>query len=123
MSSPYNYSGYQPQHTQTQYGQMEPYNAYTPPVGVKQKSKVLAAVLFFVLGGLGVGNFYLGQTKRGVFTLLLSLFAGFCFLTILLIPLAYLIEGALFLAIVAQIIFVLTGSLGYDRDGDGVPLR
>lgn len=60
MSSPYNYSGYQPQST--------------PPVG-------------------------------------------------LLIPLAYLIQGALFLAIVAQIIFVLTGSFGYDRDGDGVPLR
>lgn len=129
MSSPYNNSEYQyaqpqysqPQYSLPQYGQMEPYNAVPP--GVRQKSKVLAAVLFFFLGWLGVGNFYLGQTKRGLTALAMTLISGFFALTLIFIPLAWMIDIALFIWIVAQIIFVVTGSAGYDRDGDGVPLR
>lgn len=134
MSSPYNNGGYQygqpqysqpqygqPQYTQPQYGQMEPLNP--APHGVRQKSKVLAAVLFFFLGWLGVGNFYLGQTKRGLFALGLSIISIICALTLVFIPLSWTIDIALFIWMIAQIIFVLTGSAGYDRDGDGVPLR
>ena len=38
-----------------------------------RKSKVVAALLAFFLGGLGIHNFYLGHTSKGVTQLLLTL--------------------------------------------------
>lgn len=46
-----------------------PYNGYPPqpaPQVYGEKSMVLAYVLWFVLGGLGVHKFYLGQIKLGI---------------------------------------------------------
>ena len=37
------------------------------------KSKVVAAVLAFLFGALGVHNFYLGHTKNGIIQLVLTL--------------------------------------------------
>ncbi|WDE99098.1 TM2 domain-containing protein [Lentisphaera profundi] len=37
------------------------------------KSKVIAALLAFFFGALGVHNFYLGHTKNGIIQLVLSL--------------------------------------------------
>ena len=72
------------------------------------KSKVAAGVLGILLGGLGIHNFYLGYTGKGVAQLLISILSlGF---------LAWisgiwgLIEG----------IMILTGNI--DKDGQGNPL-
>ena len=50
--------------------------------------KVIAALLCFFLGGLGIHNFYLGQTKSGIGKIVLFLL---CFVPLLgLVPLAIL---------------------------------
>ena len=38
---------------------------------MKQKSRVIAALLAFFLGGLGVHQFYLGNTGRGILHIVL----------------------------------------------------
>ncbi len=43
------------------------------PQGVSDKSKVVAGVLQIVLGGFGVGRFYMGDTKTGVIQLIVTL--------------------------------------------------
>ncbi|TCD53698.1 NINE protein [Alloscardovia theropitheci] len=74
----------QPQYTQPQYGQQVPpvmpqavpqANGWAPngaPLMVGTKSKVLAAVLAFFLGGIGIHNFYLGKTTRGIIQLVMG---------------------------------------------------
>ena len=42
-------------------------------VATQGKSKVTAAILCFLVGALGVHNFYLGHTKNGVIQLVLTL--------------------------------------------------
>jgi TM2 domain-containing membrane protein YozV len=44
------------------------------PVPVIQKSKNTAGILSIVLGALGIGNFYLGYTKRGIVQVLMTMF-------------------------------------------------
>lgn len=73
QANPYSQQPYaqQPYGQQTAYGAPAygaPYGqagyvqpGYTPP-----KSKAAAAVLAFFLGGLGIHNFYRGQTRRGI---------------------------------------------------------
>ncbi|MFI7081650.1 TM2 domain-containing protein [Micromonospora sp. NPDC049903] len=43
------------------------------PQGVSDKSKVIAGVLQILLGGFGVGRFYMGDTKTGVIQLIVTL--------------------------------------------------
>ncbi|MFG3708743.1 TM2 domain-containing protein [Micromonospora sp. NPDC047670] len=43
------------------------------PQGVSDKSKVVAGVLGILLGGFGVGRFYMGDTKTGVLQLVVTL--------------------------------------------------
>ncbi|QPK83002.1 NINE protein [Corynebacterium qintianiae] len=89
-----------------------------PAYPVAPKSKIVAALLFFFLGGLGVGNFYLHQNKLGAIKLVLSV-VGFL-TTILLI--GFVILGAVGLWALVETVLVLAGAGGYDRDGRGVPL-
>ena len=70
----------------------------------EQKSKLTAGLLGIFLGGLGVHNFYLGYTGKGVAQILLS----FCFG---LGAIWGFIEG----------ILILTGSI--NKDAEGVPLK
>ncbi|TDC52853.1 TM2 domain-containing protein [Micromonospora sp. KC207] len=42
------------------------------PQGVSDKSKVVAGVLGILLGGFGVGRFYMGDTKTGVLQLVVT---------------------------------------------------
>ena len=60
----------QPQYGQPQYT-AAPYAA--APVGQSSKSKLAAGLLGIFLGGLGVHNFYLGNTGKAVAQLLLTL--------------------------------------------------
>lgn len=71
--------------------------------GPAQKSK-LAAGLLAILLGLGIHNFYLGYTGKGVAQLLLTLCCGAGYIWCL-------IEG----------IMILTGSI--NTDANGVPLK
>ncbi|MEU3117317.1 TM2 domain-containing protein [Micromonospora chalcea] len=48
-----------------------PYQQY--PQGVSDKSKVVAGVLQILLGGFGIGRFYMGDTKTGVIQLIVTL--------------------------------------------------
>ncbi len=42
------------------------------------KSKLVAGLLYILLGALGIGDFYLGYTKDGVIKLLISVLSGGC---------------------------------------------
>ena len=108
----------QPQYGQPQQGQVQPYNQYQQ-MPYAPKNKVVAALLFFFLGELGIGNFYMGQTNLGI-TKLVLFFVG-CITAIFLI--GFLILGALWLWSLVEMVMVLTGGGGYDRDANGVPLQ
>lgn len=48
-------------------------NASANPVGSGGKSKIAAGILGILLGGLGIHNFYLGFTGKGIAQLLITL--------------------------------------------------
>lgn len=76
-----------------------------------QKSKLAAGLLGIFLGGLGIHNFYLGYTGKGIAQILLTL-VGWCLCGIGPIVAAIwgLVEGVL----------ILTGNIS--EDGKGQPL-
>lgn len=98
-------------------GPMPMYVAH--PQAVQQKSWMGAVLLTLFLGNLGVHNFYLGYTGRGVAQLAL---------TVLGWATAVLLIGFVFLAVVGLWVFVdfvrilmRSGSMG--TDSRGVPLN
>ena len=46
-------------------------------VGGEQKSKLVAVLLAFFLGGIGIHDFYLGYTKYGIIKIVLTVCTGF----------------------------------------------
>lgn len=80
--------------------------------GENAKSKLVAGLLAIFLGGLGIHNFYLGYTQKGVIQLLITLL-GSCLFFI----------GPIVTAIWALIeaIFIFTGKINVD--GKGNPLK
>lgn len=113
----------QEHYVQPAYHPPAPYMAQPYPYPTKPKNKVIAALLFFFLGEFGIGNFYMGQTGRGVAKLVLL--AATFFFAITIIGLVVAIPMAIALGIwpLVEMILVLTGAAGYDRDGNGVPLE
>lgn len=83
---------------------------HTHPAG-EQKSKLVAGLLAIFLGGLGIHNFYLGNTSKAVAQLCISLF-GSC-----------LIIGPAVTGVWALIeaIQIFTGKIS--TDAKGVPLK
>lgn len=73
------------------------------------KSKLAAGILGILVGGLGIHNFYLGYTKRGLIQLLISVLS--CGTLAFASSIWGLVEG----------ILILTGSIAVDADG--VPLK
>ena len=93
------------------YGQQNQ-NMYNNPMNygaVAYKSKVAAGVLGILLGALGVHNFYLGYTGKGVAQLLLTICT--CGMGGTISAIWGFIEG----------IMILTGSI--NTDGRGLPLK
>ena len=100
-----------------QYQQAPPQYQQAPPQyqqpyqqPVQQKSKLAAGLLAILIGSLGIHNFYLGYTTKGLIQLLVSILT--------------LGIGAPIMAIWALIegIFYLTGHDGYTADAKGIPL-
>ncbi|WFE39778.1 TM2 domain-containing protein [Micromonospora sp. WMMD998] len=82
-----------------------PYQQYPQyPHGVSDKSKVVAGILQILLGGFGIGRFYMGDTKTGVIQLVVTLVTcGF---------------GAIW-GLIDGILILVNGGV----DGQGRPLR
>lgn len=78
--------------------------ALTQVIQGEQKSKMVAGLLGIFLGGLGIHNFYLGNTGKGIAQIALSLCCGIG-------AIWGLIEG----------IMILCGSI--NTDAKGVPLK
>lgn len=74
----------------------------------KGKSKIAAGIMGILVGWLGVHNFYLGYTGKGIAQLLISVLT--CFVLSGISAIWGLIEG----------IMILTGNI--DKDADGNPL-
>lgn len=109
-----------PQYQPPQYTQPPQQNYYqpqynVPPAGYAQKSRLAAGLLGILLGSLGIHNFYLGFTTRGVVQLLVSLIGGVitCGLATLAIGIWGFVEGVL----------LLSASPSRMYDGHGVILR
>ncbi len=67
----------------------------------EQKSKLVAVLLAFFLGGFGIHDFYLGYTKNGIIKIVLSVCTG--------------VGGSIWALI--DFIRLLTGSLNTDANG------
>lgn len=70
-----------------------------------QKSKLVAVLLAFFLGGIGIHDFYLGYTKNGIIKIVLTVCTG--------------VGGGIWALI--DFIRLLTGSI--NADANGVPLK
>jgi TM2 domain-containing membrane protein YozV len=108
----------QAQPFQQQYpAQMPMYAMGHPPV--HPKSWVVALLLAFFLGTLGVHNFYLGNTSRGVAQLVLTVLGWVT---------AIIAIGFIFLAVVGlwafvEFVLILLRSGSMAHDSQGVPLK
>ena len=80
----------------------------TAPV-VSSKNKIVAALLAFFLGGLGIHNFYLGYTKKAIIQLVLCL-AG-----------SLIVIGPFIVGVWAFVEFIMI-LLGKIDDAEGKPL-
>ena len=113
-----------PQYTQTppqgQYGQVPPQGVppyqqpippqYAPvPPGYQPKSKVVAGVLAILIGSLGIHNFYLGYTNKGLIQLLVSVLT--CGIAATAMWIWAIVEG----------VQILNGTIAVDAKG--VPLK
>ncbi|MHA2790050.1 NINE protein [Corynebacterium sp. S7] len=124
------YQGYQ----QAPY-QQPPYQAYNEdglpvqpqfnqqygfqPQQARPKSKVVAAVLAFFLGSLGLHNFYLGYNNRGIaqlVTWVVALITTFAFFGLLI----YMVLGVW---VFVEFILILIGGGKYKYDSRGIELE
>lgn len=78
-----------------------PANTAAPVVGGEPKSKLVAVLLAFFLGGIGIHDFYLGYTKNGIIKIVLSVCTG--------------VGGGIWALV--DFIRLLTGSLHTDANG------
>jgi TM2 domain-containing membrane protein YozV len=76
------------------------------------KNYIVAALLAFFLGGLGIHNFYLGYKSKAIIQLILGI------LTLLTFGLTGIVVG---IWAFVEFILLLTG--GISTDGDGRPLK
>lgn len=75
------------------------------PASGEAKSKLVAVLLAFFLGGIGIHDFYLGYTKYGIIKIVLTV--------------CTCVGGSIWALV--DFIRLLTGSL--DKDANGVPLN
>ena len=88
-------------------------NPYAAPPVYGQKSRLVAGLLGIFVGYLGIHNFYLGYTQKGLIQILVSLVGGFftCGIATAAIGIWALVEA----------IMIFTGSIS--TDANGIPLK
>lgn len=107
----------QPQYGMPQYGyQQQPQYVQQP---TQQRSWVATMLLCFFFGTLGVHNFYLGYTSKGIVQLALTIIGWIT---------AFIIIGFAILALVGiwvlvDLVLILTRSGNMGQDSRGVPLN
>lgn len=87
--------------------------------GSGQKSKIAAGLLGIFLGGLGIHNFYLGYTNRGLLQLLVTVFAGI--LSVFTCGATSIAAAGMSIWGLVEGILILTGSMRTDAEGN--PLK
>lgn len=100
----------QPMYQQPMYGMMQPQ--------VAAKSWVVTLLLAFFLGTLGVHNFYLGYTNRGVAQLVLTILGWVT--AVLLIGFIFLLVVGVWVFIDFLMILLRNGKMA--TDANGIPL-
>lgn len=85
----------------------------------RQKSKVVAAVLAFFLGGFGAHNFYLGYIGVACAQLAILLIS----VPLMFIVVGFLTDAALSIWVLVEFIMILAGSSRFATDANGVPVR
>ncbi|MEE6287028.1 TM2 domain-containing protein [Georgenia sp. MJ173] len=101
-----------------QYGAAPQYAGH-PQYMAPPKSRIAAVLLCFFLGNLGIHNFYLGYTGRGIAQLLLA-FAGYA-TAFILIGFVFLVP--LWIWVIVEFIALLVSQQGtYSRSANGMPL-
>lgn len=97
------------------YAQQPGYSPYRQPMAMSSKSKIAAGLLGIFLGGLGVHNFYLGNTGKAVVQLLLTLVGWIVVVGPMISGIWGLVEG----------IMILASHPGnsWHRDSDGYELQ
>lgn len=86
----------------------------TEPVA-SDKKKVVAALLAFFLGALGIHNFYLGHKKKAIIQLVLTIVGGLT----AAIGIGFVFTGAVGIWAFVEFIMILIGKIG---DAEGKPL-
>lgn len=105
----YGQPGYgQPGYGQPGYGQPG-YAAGQPVVGTAPKQWLVAALLAFFLGALGIHNFYLGYTAKGIIQLVLTITVIGAFISVIW---AFI-----------EFIMIIARSGSYAYDAQGQPLQ
>lgn len=82
------------------------------------KSRVVALLLWFFVGGLGIHRFYLGHNETGIGIIVLQVAAMIAFCTVLGIPIAIIAWVGLAIWWVLDGIWIATGTLA---DAKGLP--
>lgn len=116
------YSGPQGQTYGQPYSQPQPQGSYPGGgayLATTQKSMVAAILLAFFLGGLGVHNFYLGFTQKGIVQLVLTI-VGWVTTALFVGALVLLAVGVW---VIVDIIQIVTRQGQYVADANGVPLQ
>lgn len=80
-----------------------------------QKSKIAAGLLGIFLGSLGVHNFYLGYTNRGLLQLLVTIFASI--LSVFTCGITSIAVAGMSIWGLVEGVLILTGSKSTDADG------
>ncbi len=82
------------------------------------KSKIVAVLLALFLGCLGIHNFYLGYTRRGIIELITFLAGAIGIFVVI----GFVILPILGIWVFIEFIMILVGSGSYAHDSYGVPL-
>ncbi|MCG7254329.1 MULTISPECIES: TM2 domain-containing protein [Corynebacterium] len=101
------------------YGAMAPVGGPQPGVYGEPKSWVVAALLAFFLGGLGVHNFYLGYTTRGIVQIVLN---GLGWLTVWFFV-GFFLWVVLAIWVLVEFVMILARAGSYKTDVRGMPLK
>lgn len=98
-----------------------PQTGYNPNqvAGTAPKSKVIAALLAWFLGTLGIHNFYLGNNGRGGLQLGLTVLG---WLTSWIFGLGFILIAVVGIWAIVEFVMILIGSGKFATDSRGVPL-